>query len=730
MNAHHRGAIGATFRSIDKRLAEIEAILLAVGGQSPLSGYAFDVGPRERQAVAGYLQRLREKMWSAMKRLEVPAGGRRVSAAWAIRTTLIGILIDLAEIEPRRLGGYGRLDADAATTLAGILADLRRLANGLEAYVRRAQGENLAERLARLETAPADRDALATLERIITRHGLVELRPVLDMVLSRLESTEFEIAFFGRVSSGKSSLLNHLLGRDVLPVGVLPVTAVLTRLRPADRPELVVRSRISPPQHLPVERIAEFVTEEGNPNNKHQVTEVEVGWPSPRLSPGVAFIDTPGVGSLATFGAAQTKAYLPRCDLGVLLVDAGSSLNHEDLAILQGFYEAAIPAVVLMSKADLLGRPDRDRVIGYIKHQTADVAGGDLPVFPVSTRGPDAALTDAWFDEQIGPLVAHHREHAAASIRRKLANLAETAASYLAGKLDRARMTPGAETTFDPVKAQRRLAAAAEHLAVVAARVTEPPDQGVAERIAELAESASRALVEQARRGTRSPRALAAQALHELAGMADETRGQITTLGERLSATVRELSDSLGMSPATWSPAAATTSSSLPLSQSVRDPSPLSPVAHTSHGRVESAPQSVVEEVLATLTPLPPADETRLREIPDLRCVRILAWWPGLATWLLRRRIHDRCGAALWSLFSDHRSKLRTWLADSLERLTNAYEAQAALYRERLRDGGDGEPGGESIEELESDLEQLGRIVPGPAAGPRDSSAARVVSGP
>lgn len=729
MNAYHRGAIGATFRSIDKRLAEIEAIVLAVGGQSPLSGYAFDVGPMERQAIAGYLQRLREKMWSAMRRFEVPAGGRRVSAAWAIRTTLISVLIDLAEIEPRRLGGYGCLDAVAGTTLAGILADLRRLANGLEAYVRRAQGENLAERLARLETAPADRDALATIERIITRHGLVELRPVLDMVLSRLESTEFEIAFFGRVSSGKSSLLNYLLGRDVLPVGVLPVTAVLTRLRPADCPELVVRSRISPPQRLPVERIAEFVTEEGNPNNKHQVTEVEVGWPNPRLSPGVAFIDTPGVGSLATFGAAQTKAYLPRCDLGVLLVDAGSSLNHEDLAILQGFYDAAIPAMVLMSKADLLTRPDRDRVIGYIKHQTADVAGGDVPVFPVSTRGPDAALTDAWFDEQIGPLVARHRGHAAASIRRKIANLAETAAAYVAGKLDRARATLGVETTFDPAKAQRLLAAAAEHLAVVAARVTEPPDQGVAEQVAELAESASRALVEQARRGTGSPRPLAAQARRTLAGMADETRGQITALGERLGTIVRELSDSLGMSPATWSPAAETTSASRPLFPSARDAAPPSPVTRTSRGEVDSPPQSVVEEVLATLAPLPPADETRLREIPDLRCARMLAWWPGLATWLLRRRIHDRGGAALWSLFSDHRARLRTWLADSLERLTNAYEAQAALYRERLRDGGDGEPGGESIEELETDLERLGQIAPRPAAGPRHGGTSRVVTG-
>lgn len=676
MNAHHRRAIAATFRSIDKRLAEVEAILLAVGGQSPLSGYSLDVGPMERQAIVGYLQRIREKMWSAMKHLDVPSDGRQVSAAWAIRTTLIGVMIDLAEIEPRRLAGYGDVDPGAVTTLAGILTDLQRLSHGLEAYVRRAQGENLGERLARLETAPANREALTTIERIITRRGLVELRPMMDMVLSRLESTEFEIAFFGRVSSGKSSLLNYLLGRDVLPVGILPVTAVLTRLRPADSAELVVRFQISQPQRLPVERIAGFVTEEGNPDNKHRVAEVEVYLPSPRLAQGVAFIDTPGVGSLATFGAAQTKAYLPRCDLGVLLVDAGSSLNHEDLAILQGFYDAAIPTMVLLSKADLLSEEDRSRVISYIKQQTGDTVGGDVPVFPVSTRGADAALADAWFTQQIVPFIERHREHAAASMRRKIANLAETAASYLAGMLDRTRASDhrrdvGAPSQLDATRAEQLLATDAERIAAVAVRVTEPIDKGVAEQVSELVHSASTALVDQARRGERTPCALAEYALRALAEMANGARRQIAELGKALGESVGQLSEAFGLPPAV-----------------------------------------ALDEVVATLSPLPPADEARLRDIPDVRCPRLLAIWPRLARCSLRRRIHERCGAMLWSLLNDHRAKLRTWLAAGLERLTNAYEAQAALFRDKLRAAGDGQSSGEPIEELEADLRALQQLAP------------------
>ena len=39
-----------------------------------------------------------------------------------------------------------------------------------------------------------------------------------------------ELAVFGRFKAGKSSILNSLAGRAVLPIGVVPLTAVVTRL--------------------------------------------------------------------------------------------------------------------------------------------------------------------------------------------------------------------------------------------------------------------------------------------------------------------------------------------------------------------------------------------------------------------------------------------------------------------------------------------------------------------
>ncbi len=127
--------------------------------------------------------------------------------------------------------GFGAVPEDAVNELNGVVHELRALVTGLERYLNRKLNGGLEQRLERLEKTGLDVVLLRLLEQIATRNGLVEFRLRIDALASRLEDDTFEVAFFGRVSSGKSSLLNALLGTDVLPVGVNPITAVPTKLR-------------------------------------------------------------------------------------------------------------------------------------------------------------------------------------------------------------------------------------------------------------------------------------------------------------------------------------------------------------------------------------------------------------------------------------------------------------------------------------------------------------------
>ena len=70
------------------------------------------------------------------------------------------------------------------------------------------------------------------LRSLVERFGLTTLIPLLEAceTLAGSADAPLDVAVFGQFKSGKSSLLNAVLGADVLPVGVLPVTTVVTRV--------------------------------------------------------------------------------------------------------------------------------------------------------------------------------------------------------------------------------------------------------------------------------------------------------------------------------------------------------------------------------------------------------------------------------------------------------------------------------------------------------------------
>ena len=136
--------------------------------------------------------------------------------------------------------GYGPVSKEGAADLNGIVAELQSAVKELVRYVLQPRAGDLRERVQKLANQGWDVEALQTLAEIIDHHGLTEFRPTISMLLDRAEDTALEIAVFGRVSTGKSSLLNHVIGADLLPVGVTPITAVPTRIGYGQKPSVRV----------------------------------------------------------------------------------------------------------------------------------------------------------------------------------------------------------------------------------------------------------------------------------------------------------------------------------------------------------------------------------------------------------------------------------------------------------------------------------------------------------
>jgi GTP-binding protein EngB required for normal cell division len=431
LNDSQRRRLSITCEYIDKLLRDVEHILHSATSKSPFPRYLIDVNPSQARVIEDYIRRLRDQLLRTLDWQHMIPKPAEIPVTRAVLTNLSFIDIAIEELRPDYMKGSGAVPADAIGELNGVVHELRTIVNGMERYLRQSFGPNLEQRLQELERAGQDVALLQRIEQIVTRHGLVEFRQRIASLVSRLEDEALEVALFGRVSSGKSSLLNALLGDPILPVGVNPITAVPTQLRYGPALRAAVTYGDGRSEIVSVDEFAKLVTELGNPGNLRNVARALVEVPSPRLKQGIILVDTPGLGSLARKGAAETLAYLPQCDLALLLIDAGTSLNDEDLGTLRLLCESGIPTLVLLSKADLLSQEDLSRVSAYIQSQIEQELGLTLAVHAVSAMPNHSALLDTFFASELLPRFEQSRQLRTASTARKIGSLRESVTAAL-----------------------------------------------------------------------------------------------------------------------------------------------------------------------------------------------------------------------------------------------------------------------------------------------------------
>lgn len=445
MNEFQARRLAVTCKYIDKVIGETEEILNSAASKAAFPKYLQDITPAQRRTIEDYFARIRAQLARVLDGQGIPRPDAWCPTSRAVYTSLTVIDIAAEELRPPYMRGYGDLSPQLATELEGISGELRGLVARVNQYLLQGAGQDLKNRLERLEQTTSELELLAKIERVVTERGLVEFRSSIAGIADRLEDQSLEVAVFGRVSAGKSSLLNAILGEEILPVGVTPITAVPTRIRFGPAPGLTVTFAERPTQNLEVNRLLEFASEKQNPHNEKRVTRIVLDLPSPRLREGVTLVDTPGLGSLATTGASETLAYLPKCDLGVVLIDTGSTLTAEDLQTIETLQEAAIPVQILLSKADLLSEQEIEHMIGYVREHVNQQCHLDVPVYAVSAMPGHRVLLERWFEAQIHPLFERSREMKLLSIKRKVGALRDSVVAALSLRVRRSRGVSGTD---------------------------------------------------------------------------------------------------------------------------------------------------------------------------------------------------------------------------------------------------------------------------------------------
>jgi hypothetical protein len=268
LNPYQANRLRITCQYIDKLLADVEGILHTTDSHAAFPRYSTDIIPAQRRTVEDYIARVRAQLARILAGQGIAPEPPSIPASRAVHVILGAIDIAAEELKPKYMTGYGTVPESVATELNGIVGELSGLIGRFDRFLSEGVGEDLKARLNRLEQAGNDLELLERIEQIVRERGLVEFRAAIAAILDRAEDRSFEIAVFGRVSAGKSSLLNAILETDVLPVGVTPITAVPTRIAHAEESSLIVSFAEAPRKKLPISQLQEFAAEQFNPETR------------------------------------------------------------------------------------------------------------------------------------------------------------------------------------------------------------------------------------------------------------------------------------------------------------------------------------------------------------------------------------------------------------------------------------------------------------------------------
>lgn len=284
-------------------------------------------------------------------------------------------------------------------------------------------------------------------------HGLVDDRDraSVEELQRRANELRLRVLVVGEAKRGKSTVLNALLGRTVLPTGVVPLTAVATTVRHGSPEGVEVVFADGSAQNEALAALPLFVTERENPHNVRRVTAVTVSLDAPLLVGGVEFVDTPGTGSVFEHNTVEATASLTRMDVALFVFSVDPPVTAAERDWLRQVRRDAVRVICVLNKVDYLAETEVVEAAAFTRDILAAELGHDAPLWPVSARRALAAAEDgagvgdpqwdAFLDALRHYLATHARDDLGVSIARRGAAIArsceeEAAASLAALALD------------------------------------------------------------------------------------------------------------------------------------------------------------------------------------------------------------------------------------------------------------------------------------------------------
>lgn len=235
-------------------------------------------------------------------------------------------------------------------------------------------------------------EKLKALKPIIDATGSDEVLILTKFLYSRLKDPSSYVVFLGETSSGKSSIINGLLGENILPVSAAPSTASITEIElttDLEQDEYIAITKDATVQRLQGKGDFEMLAK--NPTADISRLKLRKKVLETQDLKGLRIFDTPGYNSIVDEHEEVLKDFLPNCDIVVYTIGYKIGVQDEDFHFLRFLRELIRPDVeiiLLINRCPENTNYDNPRIKEVLRYST-DIIGKEPTLFLADNVAPE-----------------------------------------------------------------------------------------------------------------------------------------------------------------------------------------------------------------------------------------------------------------------------------------------------------------------------------------------------
>lgn len=188
---------------------------------------------------------------------------------------------------------------------------------------------------------------------VTDEHGS-KVSDIITKLANGVENPELIVPVLGSQGVGKSTLINAILGANVLPNEADETTCVPVEIRFGAREKAVVyfQSGETSEIELSCDSLREFVDNNENDGNEKCVSHIALETPCKLLENGLVIVDLPGVGSLTQNNNETTMRYIRQLCTAIFVIPTVPTIRRSEEIFIRGAWGSFSSAIFVQNRWD------------------------------------------------------------------------------------------------------------------------------------------------------------------------------------------------------------------------------------------------------------------------------------------------------------------------------------------------------------------------------------------